>query len=327
MGRQVMDATEIPGPLPAAITRSRALTEAIMTASLHEAGPQSRTAAAWRWALTGAGPAPVSHTTCSGQPPDAQAIAAEARHDPREDCGWPPWQTDPDPDRRQARRVLRWLTGGADAIPLHAPDRGRHVGARFHFARSDQDIRRVRDWALHGLRQHGDLPERVTIEQAGHPWQWPADWMNAAWLHGTIAYLDWILGDTQQHPITFKLAGIAPPGVLRASYARPPTPDDIAAELALLSAVTMQGHEGQPAAEPECYLPPQWGEGVEQAHDWVTGEATKPPADHHGCGGYYPCPGERRCSCEAAGYCLRGQCPACTDHICNASWATIEENF
>ena len=43
-----------------------------------------------------------------------------------------------------------------------------------------------------------------------------------------------------------------------------------------LAGVTMQGHEGQPAAEPSRYPPPQWGEGVEQAHDWVTGENLTP---------------------------------------------------
>ena len=64
-----------------------------------------------------------------------------------------------------------------------------------------------------------------------------------------------------------------------------------------------------------------------QAHDWATGEDGKPPADHHGCGDYYPCPGDRRCSCEAAGHCLRGQCPACTERICNAGWTTIAANY
>lgn len=320
-------AIEIPRQPPAAIVRSRALTEAVMTASLREAGACSRTASAWRWALTAHRPAPVSHTPCVGDPPGADAIAAEARHDPQGDCGWPPWRTDPDPDRRQARRVLRWLTGAADAIPLADPCRGQYVGARFDFARSDEEILRVRDWARHGLRQHGDLPESMSTWQAERPWQWPAEWMNAAWLRGTVAYLDWILGGSQETPVTFKLARSAPPGVFRTSYARPPAPDDIAAELALLSAVTMQGHEGQPDAEPDCYPPPQWGEGVEQAHEWVMGEDTKPPADHHGCGGYYPCPGTRRCSCEAAGYCLRGKCPACADHVCNAAWVAVEEGY
>jgi hypothetical protein len=322
-----MGVIELPGALPAAIIRSRALTEAVMTASLHEQGPHSRTASAWRWVLTGDGPAPVSRAAGRDHPPGAEVIAAEARHDPREECGWPPWRADPDLDRRQARRVLRWLTGVADAIPLMDPSRGRYVGARFYFARTDEEMRRVRGWALHGLRQHGDLPEHMSTGQAEHPWQWPAEWMNAAWLRGTVAYLDWVLGDGWDGPITFKLARMAPPGIFRTPQACPPSPDDITAELELLSAVTMQGHEGQPAAEPEGYPPPQWGEGVEQAHQWVTGEDTKPPADHHGCGGYYPCPGTRRCSCEAAGYCLRGQCPACTDYVCNASWAAIEECY
>ena len=33
-----------------------------MAQSLREQGPASRTAAAWRWVLTGHGPAPVSDT-------------------------------------------------------------------------------------------------------------------------------------------------------------------------------------------------------------------------------------------------------------------------
>jgi hypothetical protein len=31
--------------------------------------------------------------------------------------------------------------------------------------------------------------------------------------------------------------------------------------------------------------------------------------------------------CEAAGYCLRGQCPACIDKVCNVAWAAIDENY
>jgi hypothetical protein len=324
---QVMDAIEIPSRLPATIVRPRDLTKGVMIASLREQGPNSRTASAWQWVLTGHGAVPISQVGSAGCLPGADDITAEVRHDPAEECGWPPWRTDLDVDRRQARRVLRWLTGAADALPLLDPNCGQYVGARFNFARTDEEIGRVRDWAWHGLLQHGDLPEHMSAWQAEHPWQWPAEWMNAAWLRGTIAYLDWILGDSQEAPITFKVAQAAPPGILAAAYARLPTPDDIAAELELLSAVLMQGHEGQPGPEPECYPPPQWGEGVQQAHDWLIGEDTKPPVDHHGCGSYYACPGGRRCSCEAAGYCLRSRCPACTDQVCNAAWTTIESSY
>lgn len=330
-----MDTICIPDPLPATIARPRPLIEAVMSQSLREQGTDGRTAAAWRWALTGAGPSPVSLSPGGGGAPSSDDVTAEARHDtdPPE-CGWPPWKYayDPDPDRQQGRRVLRWLTGAADAIPLLDLTRGRYVGARFHFARTDEEIRRVRGWALHGLREHGDLPDDIPLSQAERPWQWPSGWMNAAWLHGTIAYLDWVLGDTPVTPLSRRHVRLHPVGSL--AHIDPRVLVALremngvgigvpAIQLELmdyLDAVTTQGHEGQPPAEPARYPPPQWGEGVEQAHAWVTGEDAKPPADHHGCGDYYPCPGDRRCSCEAVGYCLRGQCPACTDHTCNAMW-------
>jgi hypothetical protein len=236
--------------------------------------------------------------------------------------------------------VLRWLTGAADAIPLLDPGRGRYVGARFHFARTDQEIRRVRSWALHGLREHGDLPADIPVWQAERPWQWPAEWMNAAWLRGTIAYLDWIVGDQDTAPLSGRNAPLHPVNTLAA-----PDPPYMREELiemrgvgcgvanieeemmVYLASVTKQGREGQPSAEPAQFPSPQWGEGVEQAHAWATGEDARPPADHHGCGDYHPCPGLPRCSCEAAGYCLRGECPAChaSGRICDVAWTAIEE--
>ena len=145
-----MDATRIPGQLPATITRPRPLIEAVMAQSLCEQGPGSRTAAAWRWVLTGHGPAPVSDTPGTGHPPGLDDITAEARHgDGTQWKRWPPWRNafDHDSDRQQARRVLRWLTGAADAIPLLDLDRGQYVGARLYFARTDDELRQVRGWA------------------------------------------------------------------------------------------------------------------------------------------------------------------------------------
>jgi hypothetical protein len=302
-----------------------------MTASLREQGRASRTAAAWRWAFTGQGTSPITQTAGTGRPPALEEIGAEARAPgtTHPECATPLSRFDPDLDRRQARQVLRWLTGDADVIPLQDPARGRYVGARLHFARTDEEIRTVRGWALHGIQQHGDLPEHMSQWDAEHPWRWPAWWMNAAWLRGTVAWLDWILGERQEPPLTFKRARAAWAAGEheRFRYKCPPTADDIWAESWFLGAVIMQGHEHQPPAEPDRYPPPQWGEGAAQAHMWLTGEDSKPPADHHGCGDYYPCPGLLRCSCEAAGYCLRGQCPACTHTICNAAWSTIEENY
>jgi len=331
--RAAMDPGQTPRQLPATVTRRPwTLVGDVMTQSLREQGTASRVAAAWRWIFTGQGTSPIKQSAGPGRPPTAEEIIAEAAHrGTREECAWPPWLCDPDADRRQARRVLRWLTCASDAIPLSDPNRGRYVGARLHFARTDEEIRRVRGWAAHGIQQHGDLPERMSRWDAEHPWRWPSWWMNAAWLRGTIAWLDWILGDSDLPPLTFKLRAFDPADEYRAQVyrklSRPPTAEDITSELRHLSGSVMQGHEHQPPAEPDRYPPPQWGEAVEQAHMWLTGEDGKPPADHHGCGDYYPCPGLRRCSCEAAGYCPRGQCPACTDKICNAAWSTIEENY
>ncbi|HEY3954612.1 MAG TPA: hypothetical protein VGM53_14660 [Streptosporangiaceae bacterium] len=334
-----MDSIQTPTTLPPTITRPRGLVDAVMSASLHEQGSASRTASAWRWALTGHGPSPVSDAPGNGQPPGGGAITAEAGHRANLGRGYPPWREDGNPDRQQARRVLRWLTGAADAIPLLDPGRGRYVGARFHLARTDTQLRQVRYWAYTGLAEHGNLPEQIPRWKAERPWQWPAWWMNAAWLNGTIAYLDWILGDSDFAPLSGHSLLLDPVTTLAridsrdlAAFQRmygiqcgaPDIEDEISG---YVSSVTMQGHEGQPTAEPDEKPPPQWGEGVEQAHDWATGEDAKPPADHHGCGDYHPCPDVLRCLCETAGHCLRGQCPACTDRICNAAWTSIEENY
>jgi hypothetical protein len=170
--------------------------------------------------------------------------------------------------------------------------------------------------------------------QAQRPWQWPTSWFDAAWLRGTIAYLDWILGDIPVTPVSRQRKSVSLRLDLRlttgwrANYGVAAGRYDIEEEIHdNAEAGSWQGHEGEEPADPDMYPPPQWCEGVIQAHDWATGEDGEPPADHHGCGAYYPCPGDRRCYCEAAGHCLRGQCPACVERICNAGWTALVENY
>ena len=337
-----MDTIRIPGQLPATVIRPRGLIEVVMTQSLHEQGPDSQTASAWRWVLTGHGPAPVSGAPGAEGPPTQEEITAEARYgqhaSPPQWGSWPPWRYafDRDPDRQQARRVLRWITGAADAVPLLDLNRGQYVGARLYLARTDDQLRQVRGWAGRGLREHGDLPDNISLSQAEHPWRWPKSWMNAAWLRGTIAYLDWILGDQAITPVSGEHKPIQQdphpdPRIIvgqRRMYGVAAGRWDIEDEIYVDANCGMQqGREGQEPAEPERYPPPQWCEAVVQAHDWATGEDAKPPADHHGCGDYYPCPDLLRCSCEAAGRCLRSECPACTHQICNAGWQAIVDNY
>ena len=74
--------------------------------------------------------------------------------------------------------MLSWLAGASDEIPVDDGDRGRLIGARGGYARTDADIRRVREQALLGLKAF-DLPEPLTAAAARHPWRWDPDWMNA----------------------------------------------------------------------------------------------------------------------------------------------------
>jgi len=305
-----MNALSVPDPLPPAITRPAGQVAEVMAQSLREQGSAGPTAQAWRWALTGNGPSPVRMLPGAGDPPSRDVIAAEARHDNHDDppgsrrLTGPLWVSDPDPGRIAARRVLLWVAGIHDIIPLTAPDRGKYVGGRLFFARTDDEIRRVRQCALDRMLADS-VPERITAEQAARPWTMNAAQMNAFYLHGTFAFLVWITGDKREGPLTGRAPQETPPGA-----------DDLADELATLGAVVMQGRESGQPAEPGNYPPPQYGEGIDAAVRWLSGEYTDPPVDHHGCGAYYPCPGDRRCSCEAAGYCLHGKCPACATRPC-----------
>ena len=84
------------------------------------------------------------------------------------------------------------------------------MSARGYFARTDDELRQVRDWAQHGIAQHGDLPADIPRWQAERPWQWSTTWFDAAWLRGAIAYLDWIRGDTPVTPVSRQPKPISP---------------------------------------------------------------------------------------------------------------------
>jgi hypothetical protein len=79
----------------------------VFARSLGEQGADGRTALAWRWALTGAGPSPVTLSTPTGTPPDRDRLLTEAEA-PTELGGL---QSDPGVQVVHARFVLRWLAG------------------------------------------------------------------------------------------------------------------------------------------------------------------------------------------------------------------------
>lgn len=305
-----MSLPRIPDPLPPAIARPARQVKAVMTQSLREQGDGGRTAAAWRWALTGDAGSPVRDIPADGIPPDRKQILAEARYDPHDDppgyrrLAGPLWISDRDTGRRYARFVLLWLTGAHDLIPLAAADRGQYVGARLHFARTDADIIQVRASALDRVLAD-PAPAPVSAAQAARPWTMTAAQMHTFYLNGTLMFLMWIMGDSTDGPLTSERSARIPPDA-----------DDIEIELAALDVILAQGRDPEFPAEPGTYPPPQYGEGVDAAFRWLTGEDTRPPVDHHGCGAYFPCPGDRRRTCEQAHRCLHGQCPAYATRPC-----------
>ena len=68
----------------------------------------------------------------------------------------------------EARHILRWLIGDTDEIPVDDDNRGRFIGARDDYARTDEQIRQVRDRARRGLEAF-DLPDPMDPADAQQP--------------------------------------------------------------------------------------------------------------------------------------------------------------
>src|ERR1022692_516594 len=188
-----VSAVRLPEHLPAAITRPRQLIEAVLTQSLLEMGAEGRTALAWDWALTGTRPSPVTLSLPPGRPPSREEILAESAAPPEGSTALVGVPSDFCDELGEARRILAWLAGTIDEIPVDDENRGRFIGARDDYARTDADIRQTRDNARRGLDAF-DLPDPMNPADAINPGQWEAGWMNAAWLRGVRDLLDWVLG-------------------------------------------------------------------------------------------------------------------------------------
>jgi hypothetical protein len=266
----------LPEHVPPAITRPRPLIDAVLTQSLLEMGTDGRAALAWDWALTGTRPSPVTLSSPAGHPPSREKIHTEAGAPPEGSTAPPGVPTDYCDELREARRVLAWLIGDTDEIPVDDENRGRFIGARNDYARTDPDIRHVRDNARHGIDAF-DLPEPMNSTDAKIPWQWDSRWMNAAWLRGVRDLLDWVLGNRAAAPLSGQTVDL--PAVYNLIYE-----DSAAAD------VVLQGRPGGIAVDPDSYPPPQYGEAIQATIRWLRGETTTPPADHHGCGAYAACP-------------------------------------
>ncbi len=197
----------LPDQLSPAIVRARPHVEAVLAQSLREMGLRGRTALAWQWALTGTRPSPVTLSLAPGRPPSREEILAEAAAEPEGSTAPPGVPADFRDQFRETRAVLAWLAGGTDEIPVHADNRGRFIGARGDYVRTDDEMRLLRDLTRDAL-QHADVPDPMSASDARHPWRWEPGWMNAAWLRGVRDLLDWVLGESPAAPLGGQTVGL-----------------------------------------------------------------------------------------------------------------------
>jgi hypothetical protein len=121
-----MNPARLPAILPPAITVSREVAEMCMSDDRAAYGPSGPAALAWRWALTGQGPTPVSLREWHAGPPDHDTLLDESRW-PYSD-GWGGRAARAEIDK--ARFLLWWLTADSqDEIP-----------ARFHHVLAARQI-------------------------------------------------------------------------------------------------------------------------------------------------------------------------------------------
>jgi hypothetical protein len=264
---------QVPEQLSTAVARSRRDVEAVLAQSLRETGPDGRAALAWQWALTGTRPSPVTLSLAPGRPPSREEILAEAAAEPEGSTAPPGVPSDFCDQLRETRAILSWLAGSTDEIPVDDDNRGRLMGARGDYARTDDDIRQVLGHALLGLKAF-DLPEPMSPSDAKHPWRWDATWMNAAWLRGVRDILTWVLGETPTSPLCYRTVGL-------------PTTHDLTYEEAAAADIALQGRPGGHPVDPAACPPPQYGEGIQATISWLRGETTAPPADHNGHSPYF----------------------------------------
>jgi hypothetical protein len=267
--------------LPDAVTRSPAQLWSVLARSLGEQGADGRTALAWRWALSGACPSPVTLTVPGGRLPDRGEILAEAAAD----AELAHHGADPDGQVTQARFVLQWLAGAIDALPLwNGGAKGLHVTDGAKHPRARAQIEEVYSWALLAQQRH---PWCDALAPAG-------DRIAFGWARGVLDLLAWACGEASEGPLSGNRVTGRP-----TLY-----------ELSLDACRAMTGV--LLAREAGDSMRASRQESLMETFLWLAAWNPAPPVDRHGHATFEDCP-ERTvaCVCITVGECLQGDCPAC----------------
>ena len=171
--------------LPDAIAQPSGRLWSVFARSLGEQGAAGRTALAWRWALTGMCPSPVTLSPGPGSPPGRAELLADADASAQMGQGG----IDAGGQVMQARFVLKWLVGEIDALPLWNGGPGTlHVTDGAEFAPTRAEVDEVYSWALLAQLRYPWRPEtapvgeRLSFVGAGR-WRWcggfPGRWTSS----------------------------------------------------------------------------------------------------------------------------------------------------
>jgi hypothetical protein len=175
--------------LPEAASRPPERLWSVFARSLGEQGADGRTALAWRWALTGACPSPVTLTKPTGGSPGRRELLAEAAASAElAHAG-----TDPGGQVMHGRFVLRWLAGEIDALPLwNAGPDGLHVTEGAAYAHSRARIDELYFWGLLAKERY---PWRAKSAPA-------AERLAFGWACGVMDLLGWVCGEVSESPLS-----------------------------------------------------------------------------------------------------------------------------
>jgi hypothetical protein len=281
--------------LPEAIARPPSPLWSVLARSLGEQGGAGRTALAWRWALTGGCPSPVTLALAPAGPPGRAELLAEARAA----AELARVDSDPGDQVMQARLVLEWLAGALDSPPLRNPapsGLGLAEGAAFEgapFARDPAEVAAAHSWALLGRHRYsrGDGAATGGGRQA------------FAWTLGALELLGWVAG---------------PPGE-EVPAAGPPSLHQVALEVGQAMIGIRLAREDRDLARARRV------EAVMETFLWLAGWTAQPPVDRHGHGTFEDCAARAAaCGCDDAGQCLGAGCPACARDRCVLGFSADE---